>query len=330
MEKRMRILIVCFVGTLFSPAFLFAGDGPLPEFTFRGVALHPKDLEYSPNDDLIHPTIVSTEGRIKKPLGKYYLYHAPHKHIATSLAYSDSMDGPWVEYKQNPVLEGPSAPDVRWIEEKQKFYLWGHRKNSQTELWTSDDGIAFEYHSVSITARNIGTRNATYSRMYEYPLERYGSRYIMLYSGFIEERGIRCVWLAHSQDSENWVQLKNPLVEPVEGEMNDCYGPSLFRWKGRNYVVYQDHTDWRGGNLKYVELDQDLNPVATDGKRYVLLDPPNQPPLNNRYRGAEFYFEGAKIYLYSSASKNPRFIVYATAEFAQPIHNELEHRNRGK
>lgn len=289
-------------------------DGPLPDFTFQGVVLHPKDLVYSPNEDLIHPTIVRTEGRVTNPLGKYYLYHAPHKHIATSMAYSDSIEGPWTEYTQNPVVEGPSAPDVRWVEEKDKFYLWGHRKNSQTELWTSDDGIHFEYHSVSITAKNIGTRNATYSRTYEYPLEKYGSKYIMLYSGFIEERGIRCIWLAHSKDADNWVQLKTPLVEPIKGEMNDCYGPSLFRWQGKNYVVYQDHTTWRGGNIKYVEVDQELSSVGAGGKRYVLLDPPDEPPLNNRYRGAEFYFENGKIYLYSSASKNPRLIVYATAE----------------
>lgn len=82
------------------------------------------------------------------------------------MAYSDSIEGPWTEYKQNPVVKGPSAPDIRWIEEKKKFFLWGHQKNSQTELWTSEDGIHFDYHSVSISAGNIGTRNATYSRMY--------------------------------------------------------------------------------------------------------------------------------------------------------------------
>ncbi|MBD3676313.1 MAG: DUF1961 family protein [Planctomycetaceae bacterium] len=298
-------------------------DGPLPEFKLQGVVLHPNDLKYSPNDDLIHPTIVKTEGRIKNPLGKYYLYHAPHKHIATSLAYADSLEGPWIEYKQNPVVEGPSAPDVRWVEEHQKFFLWGHRKNSQTELWTSEDGLHFTYHSVSITAGNIGTRNATYSRMYEYPLEKYGSKYIMLYSGFLEDRGIRCVWLAHSKDAENWVPLKTPLVEPIAGEMNDCYGPSLFRWKGKNYVVYQDHTSWRGGNLKYVEVDRELSPVGAGGTRYVLMDPPDEPPLNNRIRGAEFYFEDGKIYLFTSASKGPRLIVYATAELEEPVQDEL-------
>jgi hypothetical protein len=298
------------------------GEGPLPEFTFQKVALHPKDLAYAPTEDLIHPTIINTEGRVKNPLGKYYLYYAPHKHVAISMAYSDSIEGPWIEYKQNPVIEGPSAPDIRWIEEQGKFFMWGHRKNSQTELWTSEDGIRFEHHSVSVTAKYIGTRNASYSRVCEYPLERYGSKYIMLYSGFLEDRGIRCVWLAHSKDAENWVQLKTPLVEPIEGENNDAYGPSLLQWRGRNFVVYQDHTSWRGGNIKYVEVDLELNPVGAAGKRYVLLDPPDKPPMNNRYRGAEFYFENGKIYLYSSASKNPRLLVYATADVDEPVQNE--------
>ena len=189
-------------------------------------------------------------------------------------------------------------------------------KNSQTGLWTSDDGLRFEYQGVSITAKNIGTRNATYTRVYEYPLERYGSKYIMLYSGVIEERGIRCAWLAHSTDAENWIQLKTPLVEPVEGENNDVYGPSLLQWENRNFIVYQDHTNWRGGNIKYVEVDSELNPVGNKGERFVLMDPPPSPPLNDRYRGGELYVENDTIYLYSSASSNPRIIVYATANAA--------------
>lgn len=253
------------------------------------------------------------EGRVETPLGRYYLYYAPHKHIAISMAYSDSMEGPWTEYEDNPVIEGPSAPDIRWIKEKGKFYMWGHRKNSQTEFWTSDDGLHFEYKGVSITAKNIGARNATYTRVYAYPLERYGSNYIMLYSGFIEERGIRCVWLAHSTDAENWIQLKTPLVEPVEGENNDVYGPSLLRWESRNFVVYQDHTAWRGGNIKYVEVDSKLHPVGNKGERFILMDPPPDPPLKDRFRGGEFYLEDGTLYMYSSASSNPRIIVYATA-----------------
>jgi hypothetical protein len=291
-------------------------QGPLPEFHFKGVALHPDNLSYAPTGDLIHPTIVKTEGRVANPLGRYYLYYAPHKHIATSMAYSNSLEGPWTEYEYNPVIKGPSAPDIRWIEEQGKFFMWGHRKNSQTELWTSEDGIHFEHRSVSITAKKIGTRNATYSRVYKYPLPRYGSKYIMLYSGFIEEKGIRCIWLAHSKDAENWTQLKSPLVEPVEGENNDVYGPALLQWNGRNFIAYQDHSAWRGGNIKYVEVDNEFRPVDRKAKRYVLLDPPSGPPLKDRYRGAAFYLEGDTLYMYSSGSAHPRVIVYATANAA--------------
>jgi len=308
-----HFLVTSCLAILLLSGYSTQGAGLLPEFTFKGVALHPEGLSYAPTEQLIHPSITKMEGRVKTPLGRYYMYYAPHKHIAISMAYSDKIEGPWAEYQANPVIEGPSAPDIRWIKEKGKFYMWGHRKNSQTELWTSDDGLRFEYQGVSITAKNIGTRNATYTRVYEYPLERYGSKYIMLYSGFIEERGIRCVWLAHSTDAENWIQLKTPLVEPVAGENNDIYDPSLLQWENRNFIVYQDHSAWRGGNVKYVEVDRELHPVGNKGERFILMDPPPNPPIKDRYRGGEFYLENETLYMYSSASYKPRIIVYATA-----------------
>jgi hypothetical protein len=204
--------------------------------------------------------------------------------------------------------------------------MWGHRANKRTELWTSDDGLSFEYKGVSVDAKNIGTRNANYTRVYEYPLKRYGSQYIMLYSGFIEERGIQCVWLAHSRDAENWIQLKKPLVEPVEGENDTIYCASLLRWISRNFIVYQDHTGWRGGNIKYVEVDRELNPVGNKGERFILMDPP--PSLNERYRSAEFYLENETLHMYSGASSKPRIYVYATAEVKDALPKKDKGRTR--
>lgn len=170
MNRITNRLTAVWIAIFFLPGFAAFGDGPLPEFTFKGVAPHPKRLAYTPTGQLIHPSIIKTEGRVKNPLGRYYMYYAPHKHIAIGMAYSDSLDGAWTECKNNPVIKGPSAPDIRWIEEQVKFYMWGHRKNPRTELWTSEDGIRFEHRSVSITAKNIGTRNASYTRVYKYPL----------------------------------------------------------------------------------------------------------------------------------------------------------------
>ena len=100
-------------------------------------------------------------------------------------------------------------------------------------------------------------------------------------------------------------------MEPVAGENDVIYCASLLRWENRNFIVYQDHTSWRGGNIKYVEVDHELRPVGNKGERFILMDPP--PTLNDRYRSAEFYLENDTFYMYSGASSKPRIYVYATA-----------------
>jgi len=62
--------------------------GPLPEFTYQGVALHPKDLSWIPTGELEHPTVIKVEGRARNPLARYYFYYAPHKHHGIGLAYA--------------------------------------------------------------------------------------------------------------------------------------------------------------------------------------------------------------------------------------------------
>ncbi len=293
-------------------------EKPLPTFTYAGLLLHPSDVTTPPKtDELERASIIQTEGRIAKPLGKYYLYYSPHKHVGISLAYSDSIEGPWTQYEGNPVIQDAAIPDVRWFKDTRLFHMWGHRKNKQSELWTSEDGLQFKFHSTSIAAHRIRTRNATYTRAYEYPLKRYDSKYIMLYSGFLENRGVRCVWLAHSKDGLKWTQEKTPLVEPIDNEKNDIYGPSLLQYNGRNFIVYQDHTAYRGGNVKYVELDDQLNPVGQDGTRHFLIEPDEDSPVGNRYRGCEFYREGDTIYMVASGGDDPRRLIYAKAIIEQ-------------
>ena len=82
---------VCLIASIlcFLEVSLPAEEVLLPKFEFQGVALHPDDLKYKPTDQLIHPAIIKTD-HIKEPLGKYYMYYAPHKHIATSMAYADT------------------------------------------------------------------------------------------------------------------------------------------------------------------------------------------------------------------------------------------------
>lgn len=315
------------VSLLLIQTSIVQAEGPLPKFTFQAVALEEKDLIFAPSKELERASLVKMEGRVDKPLGKYYLFYSPHKHVGVSQAYSDRIEGPWIEYDRNPVVQDVAIPDVRWIEETGRFHLWAHKKNKQTEMWTSTDGLHFDYHSVSIAAKEIGTRNATYTRAYKFPLERYESKYIMLYSGFIVERGIRCNWLAYSQDGEKWVQEKTPLVEPIEGENNDIYGPSLFQWQGKNYIVYQDHTAYRGGNVKYVEIDSQLRSIGDRGKRHLLIEPVEDSPIDNRYRECEIHREDDKLYLFASGGDKPRRIIYATAYLKNAASSETPEAN---
>ena len=62
-----------------------------------------------------------------------------------------------------------------------------------------------------------------------------------------------------------------------------------------------------------IPSDSELHPVGNKGERFILMDRPPDPPLKDRYRGGEFYLEDGTLYMYSSASANPRIIVYATA-----------------
>ncbi len=307
--KSTRILASTTI--LFPVMFQNLRADPLPDFTLEGVVLHPRELSWIPTEELEHPGFIRMEGLVEKPLGKYYLYYAPHKHEGIGLVYSDNIQGPWKEYEGNPVLKGPAAPDIRWVEDEKKFFMWGHTTNSQTELWTSDDGIHFEHRGVSITASNIGTKNATYTRFYEYPLEKFGSRYILLYSGYVTNRNVRSVWLAHSKDAVNWTQLTTPLVEPATGENRQLYCPALVQWQKRNFIVYADCTSWRGGRLRYVELDEVLSPVGGGGNRFTLLDPPAE--LAHRLRSPEFLVEEDTIHMIAGGGKNPRLVVYGSA-----------------
>jgi len=290
------------------------GAGPLPKFELKGVTLHWDDLQYNKKNDLIHPSIIKTKGRIKNPLGKYYLYYSPHKHKGVNLAYSDSLKGPWKEYEGNPLIKGVAAPDIRWIEESGKFFMWAHGINYHTDMWTTKDGVKFKKHSIAVHRNKVGTNNATYTRVYNYPIEQYDSKYIMLYSGV--NTGDRAIWMAHSKDAKDWTQLTTPIVNAAPGEHKQIYGPSFLRYKQQNYIVYQDNTSNNsGGNIKYVSVNENFDPVGKGGQRYVLLNPPSSAPYNNRLRGAEFYQKGNKLHMISGASgKYNEVLVRATAK----------------
>jgi hypothetical protein len=295
-----------------------AQPGPVPPFRLGGVVLESSNLRFAPRGGLERPALIKMEGRLANPLGRYYLYYSAHNHSGIGLATADSLEGPWIEVAGTPLIRDVAIPDVLWIKESGRLHLWAHGSNSHTDLWTSHDGINFQRHSTSIRAATINTRNATYSRAYDYPLERFSSRYIMLYSGLIEERGVRAIWLAISNDAETWTQLSTPLVEPAEHETTAIYDPALLRLDDRTFIVYNDASGHRGGSIRYVEIDRELNPLGSGGERFVLKDPGPGPPLNGRFRSAQIHQHDNTLLLLSGASFRPGIIIYATAHLTPP------------
>jgi hypothetical protein len=282
----------------------------------RGLALEGKALTFAPKGQLERPALIQVDGRLASPLGRYYLYYSAHNHGGIGLAYADSLEGPWREYPGNPLIRNVAIPDVLWIEETGRLHLWAHGRNTETDLWTSTDGVQFTRQGTSIRAATINTRNATYTRTYDYPLQRFGSRYIMLYSGWSEARGVRAIWLATSEDAKTWTQLPSPLVEPAVEETRTIYDPALLNHDGRTFIVYQDQSAHRGGAIRYVEIDEELNPIGSAGQRFVLLDP--DPPLEGRFRSTTFLQDGDRLILFSGAASRPGIIVYATADLTPP------------
>lgn len=308
------LALACAAVCLLGAAAGRAQSGPLPRFHLDGVALEPSSLRFAPRNGLERPALIRMEGRLANPLGRYYLYYSAHSHSGIGLAIADSLDGPWIEVPGNPVIPNVAIPDVLWIDESKTLHLWAHGTNARTELWTSSDGINFQRHSTSIHAATINTRNATYTRTYAYPLERFGSSYVMLYSGLLEERGVRAIWLAISNDAETWTQLPTPLVEPAEHETAAIYDPALVLFDDRVFIAYNDASSHRGGSIRYVEIDRELNPLGSGGQRFVLKEPHPGPPLNGRLRSTQFHQEEDTLLLLSGASLRPGIIIRATAE----------------
>jgi hypothetical protein len=62
-----------------------------PQFERQGIAVDHKNLRYNPADDLIFPSVIRADV-FERPLGKYYLYYAPHDAPGgICLAYADHL-----------------------------------------------------------------------------------------------------------------------------------------------------------------------------------------------------------------------------------------------
>src|SRR5690606_15733298 len=103
----------------------------------------PDGQQFNPTGEFIFPSVIRAADHFDDPLAEYYLYYAPHENPGgIALAYSDSLDGPWQEYEENPVIGNPwpphfsvshiSTPHAFWNEDEERLFLYFHGENHET------------------------------------------------------------------------------------------------------------------------------------------------------------------------------------------------------
>lgn len=217
----------------------------LPVFERRGIAVDYEDLEYNPVDDLIFPSVIRTEG-LKNPLGKYYMYYAPHDAPGgICLAYANDLDGPWTEYGENPLIAKEWAPHYRvshvssphalWIPEEGRLFLWFHGENSTTRYASSEDGIHFSYEGVAVTTRDFANSDeCSYARVFEDPSPARDG-YVMFLMG--KQDGKRKIFMARSEDARVWEANPDPIFGAPDPKAPQTSSPWLWRWNDRIFVL---------------------------------------------------------------------------------------------
>ncbi len=295
------------------PAVLLAADHPptpiptLPTFYHKGVVLDYKDLKYNPCDDIIIPSVVRTE-HLQKPLGRYYMYYAPHNAPGgICLAYADAPEGPWIEYAANPLIDRDWAPHYKvshvsgphalWIEEEKRLFLYYHGENDVTRFASTTDGIHFRYEGVAVTTKDFDAiSEASYARVFRYTIPGKDNRYIMLLMG--NNRGTRRIYLALSKDGRNWESRRTPLIDPPPGT-GQVAQAWYFPWHDKHYLIYHGHL---AANLQIANLYASESDPAFERPTYLGLfwDHTTASPDNVAQMSPCFLAENGKLFMYTN------------------------------
>ena len=278
--KVKRVIIAAIAsGLLLAACATPRSDLRLPAFRYHGVVLEASVLKYRPHDDLIFPSVVRVEGRLQEPLGKLYMYYAPHDAPGgICLAYADRPEGPWHEFTNNPIIQcrwSPyynvshvSGPDAIWSKEERKLLLYFHGENPVTRVASSADGIHFDYDGEAVTTQMFpGISEASYGRVFHHQLPGKDNRYVMLLMG--NDHGTRRIYLAWSKNGRNWETRREPVLNPPPGT-DQVAGAVLLPWHGKNYLIAHannSQADFNSGfDLYAAEIDDSFEHVKPLGK----------------------------------------------------------------
>ncbi|MFD3520058.1 hypothetical protein [Streptomyces sp. NPDC058653] len=273
-----------------------AAPGGFPDYRYVKTLLTPSQLLYNPTGEIIFPCIRGVYDKLANPLGRYYLYYGPHDAPGgICLAYGDSLEGPFTEYRANPIVSNNwqphyqvshvASPHVLWNEDVKELWLYFHGENGTTRLARSKDGVTFTYDKVVLTKEMMptGTSETSYARVFRHDLPSRGARYLMLFmlNNQSNHRDIAWGW---SADGRTWTFDQQPLVRHSDVGANNIGGPHLLSRNGSTYVVYNTDKE-HGGNLLITEVGDDF------GRRNHLglfFDSATTPPDNGRSASPSF------------------------------------------
>jgi hypothetical protein len=305
-----RSILVGTVGVLAGgaliPSAAAAGPAGFPTYQYIGTAFDKASLRYNPTNELIFPCIRGMYDKISNPLGRYYLYYAPHDAPGgICLAYGNSLGGQFTEYPSNPIIARTwspyysvthvSSPHIIWNASNSHFYMYFHGENTTTRMAWSTDGIHFTYHGVVLHTGLIpGTSETSYARVFEHQIPGLGNKYVMLFMG--NQGGTRRIFWGWSGDGKSWQYNTTPLVWPSDAGQSQISAPHLLKRNNTCYVVY--HGD--GGDMHLTEVGNSFDRKVYLGVFHHSLA---GAPDNGRAAAPSFGTDGGVAYMFYEAGQ---------------------------
>jgi hypothetical protein len=283
------------------------------KLAYSHVILHKNEMVvHNPTNEFISPSVITATDHLTNPLGKYYLYYAPHDAPGgICLAYSNSLEGPYTEYSGNPILTNKhqgkidvshvSSPYVMWMPQYNKYFLYFHGENTVTRWASSTNGINWDLANDNISLRTADWGSAftecSYAKVYEYTVPGIGNRYIMVMM-LIRSGFGRRIGFATSNDGKKFTPRDEALVSQA-GEGSDIASPAYWYNDGRHYILYHSNL----GSIYRTEVGSDfslenhLGAFYTPGSSFPEYSKAAAPFMvyeNNRWN--MFYMVGQRLH----------------------------------
>ena len=307
-----------------TPAQQATALDPLPSYTYAGVVVDPDTQVYNPTGEFIFPTVFHAGEHFANPLGEWYLYYGPHNQPGgLSLMYSDSLDGPWTQYANNPVVDNDwephytdeetnhvAASDAFWSTAEQKMFLYFHGNNSVERYATTTDGVNFTYGGVAVNTTMVGgVSEVSYARVFDHPNPALGNDYGMFF--MVNQGGVRKIRLAVSDNLRTWTVDPDIIVSPVDGDGGNVSAGTLVNWGGQNYVAYHGST----GKIMVRTIDTSLSTVGAPELLYGF----GRGGFSSRAAAPEFVSSGGYEYLfYEAGDRLDAKVSYAKRSLPDP------------